>query len=128
MDGGPPLQSWSPRAGADEQIDRALLKYASPDPALHILAIASLQNDRFDALQVQEVREHQPRWSSPDNSDLRVHLRLVQVSAAVAHNHLPGNDLGVVARHKCDQGRQVLGSHAPLDRLVSHYAVESFLG
>src|SRR5262245_53974645 len=51
----------------------------------------------------------------------------VQVSSAVTKNHLPGDQLGVVAGQKRDQRGQVLRLAPLLDGLVLHDAVEGLL-
>src|SRR5262245_15595395 len=51
----------------------------------------------------------------------------MEISSAVAKNHLPGDQFSVVAGEKRDQPGQVLRFAPLLDRLVLHNAVESFL-
>ena len=54
-------------AGADlgHQVDGALLEHAGADGGLDRLARAALDDDRFDAAQVQQLREQQTRWPAP---------------------------------------------------------------
>jgi hypothetical protein len=56
-----------------EEVDRRLLENPRPDPPLDVVAAAQLEDDRLDAGQVQEVREHQPRRAGADDADLRPH-------------------------------------------------------
>ena len=62
-----------PDADLLHQIDRALLEHAGPDRGLDGLAAAGLQNDRLDALQVQDVGQHQPRRAGTDDGYLSFH-------------------------------------------------------
>ena len=61
-------------AGFDHQVHRALLQHARAHPIFDVLAAAALQNDRLDASQVQQMREHQAGRSRPDNTDLGSHV------------------------------------------------------
>ena len=56
-----------PLAGADlgHQVDGALLEHAGADRGLDRLARAALDDDRFDAAQVQQLREQQPAGPAP---------------------------------------------------------------
>ena len=56
-----------------EEVARPLLEQAGADAALDIVAAAVLQDDGFDAREVQEMRQHQPGRPGPDDSDLRAH-------------------------------------------------------
>src|SRR5688572_17178383 len=60
-------------AGVDQQLTRPMLDQAGADPALDVVAAAVLQDDRFDTLKVQEMRQHQPGGACTNNSDLRSH-------------------------------------------------------
>src|SRR5216684_4671343 len=60
-------------AGLGEEVARPLLDQAGADAALDIVAAAALQDHRLDALEVQEMGEHQPGRSSADDTDLRAH-------------------------------------------------------
>ena len=65
-------------AGFIQQIDGALFEHAGADALLDILAAASLEHDRLDAVEVQQMRKHQPRRSRSDDADLcaMIHLFL----------------------------------------------------
>ena len=66
-------------AGFPQGIDAALLEHAGAHPVLHIGAAARLDDDRSDALKMQEMRQQQSRWTRPYDADLR----------ALAHHLLP---------------------------------------
>src|SRR5271168_2010528 len=59
----------------DHQIYGALLKDAGSDPLFAILAAARFQNHRFDTAKVEQLREHEPRGTRADDSNLRPHPR-----------------------------------------------------
>ena len=65
-----------PLAGTDlvHEIDGALLEHARLDDGLDIVAAVLLQDDRFDALQVQNVRQQQSGRAGADDADLRSDL------------------------------------------------------
>ena len=52
------------------QIDRALLEHAGAHALDHVVPAAVLDDDRIDAVQVQQVAEHQPGGSGADDADL----------------------------------------------------------
>ena len=54
-------------ARLDQEVYGALLQDAGPDLRLQRLAAAALEHDRVDPLQVQEVREQEPRRPTPDD-------------------------------------------------------------
>src|ERR1043166_1619399 len=56
--------------------------------------------------------------------DSQSHTILMQVAAAVAENHLPGDHLGIVAGNERNQCGQVVRLNPALDRLVLHHAVK----
>jgi hypothetical protein len=58
-----------------QQVDGALLEHACPDALLDILAAAGLEDDRVDALPMQQVRKRQTRRPSADDRYLRAHRR-----------------------------------------------------
>jgi len=62
-----------PNASGAKQIDASLLKYASSDAALYVVAGTILKDDRIDPLQSEKLGEQQPCWSSADDGDLRAH-------------------------------------------------------
>ena len=57
--------------GLLEQVDRSLLEDSRPDPVLAVLAAARLEDHRVDALQLQELRQHQAGRACADDADLR---------------------------------------------------------
>ncbi len=67
-------QALAPQAFAEPRLDQGfdgdLLQHAGPDPALHVSAAARLENDRFDALQMQKPRQQEPGWPGADDADL----------------------------------------------------------
>src|SRR5580693_7195075 len=58
-------------AGFDHQVHGALLQHSRAHPFFHILPASILNDDRFDSLQMQKMREHQPGGSGAHNSHLR---------------------------------------------------------
>ena len=72
------------RAHADfnQQVARPLLDQSGADAALDIVAAAVLQHDGLDARQMQEMRQHQPGRSCPDDTDLRPHSALLLIVRA----------------------------------------------
>src|ERR1700674_239668 len=67
-----PLQSIS-NARLHQKVDGALLEHAGANSLLDVVALMTLQNNRFDSLKVQKMRKHQARGTRSDNSDLRSH-------------------------------------------------------
>src|SRR5215469_10993924 len=59
-----------------QQVDGVLLENARPYPLLYVFASSRFQHDRLNALQVQQVRQHQPRRPGPNNSNLRMHSQV----------------------------------------------------
>jgi hypothetical protein len=57
--------------GVDEEVDDALLQHAGTDARLDVLAAAVFQDDRVDALAVQQVAEREPGRACTDDADLR---------------------------------------------------------
>ena len=53
-----------------EQIDRALFEDASAHPIDDVITAAVLDDDRIDAVAVQQLREHQPCRTCADDADL----------------------------------------------------------
>jgi len=76
-------------AHLDQEVHRALFEHARANPALDVLAVAVLEDDRVDALEVQEVSEHEARRARADYSHLRAgdvhraHGRIVLLIAPV---------------------------------------------
>ena len=61
-------------AGRDQQIDHPLLDQSGTNARFAIVAAARLDDDAFDAGEVQEMRQHQPRWARAHDPDLRPHV------------------------------------------------------
>lgn len=55
----------------NHQVNSSLLQHARSHPFFHILLAAILNNDRFDSLQMQKMRKHQPGRTGADNPHLR---------------------------------------------------------
>jgi hypothetical protein len=62
-----------PYAGLDQEVYGALLQDAGTDLRLQRLAAAALEHYRVDPLEVQEVREQEPRRTTPDYPYLCAH-------------------------------------------------------
>jgi hypothetical protein len=60
-------------AGFFQQVHGALFQNTGADALLHILAAAIFEDDGFDAVEVQQVRENQTRWPGSDDANLRAH-------------------------------------------------------
>ena len=60
-------------AHLDQQVCGALLEHAGADAMLYVFAAAVFEYNRFDSLQMQELREHKPSRPGADDSDLRSH-------------------------------------------------------
>ena len=58
-------------AHLDQEVRRPLLEHAGTDASFDVLAVAVLEDDRFDALEVEEMPEHEARRARADDSDLR---------------------------------------------------------
>ena len=65
-----------PIADADlaHQIDGALLEHPRADALDHMLLAAVFEDERMDAAQAEQVAEHQPSRTGPDDADLRSNL------------------------------------------------------
>ena len=59
-----PLQARA-NAGIDHQVHRSLFQHTGPNTIFNILAAAALQNNRLDAVQVQQVGKHQAGGPAP---------------------------------------------------------------
>ncbi len=53
-----------------QQLDRALLEHARPDPAKHILATAPLEDDGVDSREMQQLRQQQAGGPATNDCDL----------------------------------------------------------
>jgi len=69
-----PLHS---RAGADvdQKIGRPMLDEAGPNPVFDVVAAAIFNDDRLNAVQVQQPCKHQARGPCADNSNLSPHKK-----------------------------------------------------
>ncbi len=63
-----------PDAGRDQEIDHPLLDQSGTNARFAIVAAARLDDDAFDAGEVQEMRQHQPRWARAHDPDLSPHV------------------------------------------------------
>src|SRR5262249_42640635 len=59
------------QAGGVEQVDGALLQHPRADPFLRAAPALGLDDNTLDALEMQQVRQQQPRGSCSDDPDLR---------------------------------------------------------
>ena len=59
-------------ARLDQEVHDSLLDDACTNPRLDVLAAPVLEDDRVDALEVQQVTEGEPRRAGPDDADLGV--------------------------------------------------------
>ena len=57
-------------ASGQQQIDRALLQHAGAHALGDVRAASLLEHDRLEALEVQQVREHEPGGPATDDPDL----------------------------------------------------------
>ncbi len=62
-----------PKARLPQELRRAVLQDAGADRRFDLFAASKLDHDRFDPLQVQEVREQQPRRSATEYPYLCAH-------------------------------------------------------
>jgi hypothetical protein len=62
-------------AGAQlaQQVDRVLLEHCRAHTLLDVVAVASLEDDRFDAVALQAQREGEAGRPGADDGDLRLH-------------------------------------------------------
>jgi hypothetical protein len=54
-------------AHLDQQVDGALLEHAGAHPVLDVLARAVLEHDGLDALELEQLPEHQAGGPGPDD-------------------------------------------------------------
>ena len=59
------------QAGLVEEIDRALFEHAGADAAFAIRAAARLDDDRFDAVPREQMRQQKPGRAGAHDPDLR---------------------------------------------------------
>src|SRR5206468_6230865 len=57
-------------AGLHQKIGGPVLDHAGADARLDIFAAVAFEHDGLDPREMQEMRQHQPRWPRPDDSDL----------------------------------------------------------
>src|SRR5262249_62070935 len=60
-------------ADVDEEVGGPMLDQASAYAVFDVVATAVFDDDRFDTLQVQKPRQHEPGGACSNNSDLRAH-------------------------------------------------------
>ena len=58
-------------AAVDQQIGRSLLEDSGANALFDIVPASALEDDRLDALAIQQVRQHQAGRSGADDPDLR---------------------------------------------------------
>ncbi|MNT16792.1 hypothetical protein D3C72_1519110 [compost metagenome] len=63
------------QASFAHQVDRALLQHSRADGGADGVAAAAFQHHGFNALQVQQMRQHQPSWAGPYDCNLSAHAR-----------------------------------------------------
>ena len=66
------LQAFA-HAGFFQQVYRALFENTGAHALLHVLAAAIFENDGFDAVEMQQMREHQACGPGADDANLRAH-------------------------------------------------------
>ena len=59
------------RPGGGQEVDDALLDHACADARLDVLAAPVLEDDRVDALQVEQMAEREAGGAGADDPDLR---------------------------------------------------------
>src|SRR5215475_8471555 len=59
-----------------QQVNGVLFENAGAHPLLYMFASSRFQHDGLNALQVQQVRQHQPRRPGANNSNLGLHSQL----------------------------------------------------
>jgi DNA-binding IclR family transcriptional regulator len=67
-----------------QRLDRAVLEDARAHPSFYEASIARLEDDRLNALQVQQVGNQQTGGSGADDADLGAHSRIVPNSCLAA--------------------------------------------
>jgi hypothetical protein len=65
-----------------EQLDGVVFEQSGSDALLDVLAGVGLEDDRLDALALQQQREGQAGWTSADDADLRPHSRAYVTASA----------------------------------------------
>ena len=78
----PSRRSRSPTPASIEQVGRALLEHARPDPLLDVLAAAVLEHDRLDPGLLEQPAERQPGRAGADDPDLRAHQPATRSNSA----------------------------------------------
>jgi hypothetical protein len=80
----PLAQQSLPHPDFVQQVDCALLEDAGSDSLLDVLSAPVLENDRVDARQMEELRQHEPGGTGTDDPDLRALVGQPQISSAVS--------------------------------------------
>src|ERR1700716_2549887 len=60
-----------------QQVDGSLLQNARADALFDAFAAGGFQNYGFDAVKMEPMREHQPRWAGTHNADLCAYFHKV---------------------------------------------------
>ena len=55
------------------ELGETVLQHARADAAQDVLAALPFEHDGVDALEVQELREHEARWATADDANLSFH-------------------------------------------------------
>ena len=71
-------------AGVAEEVGGALLQHPRANAMLDVLAAPVLEDDRVDALEVEQVRERQAGRAGADDPDLRAHQSPVRRASSSA--------------------------------------------
>ncbi len=82
-------------AGLHQDVLGRVLQHARPDTVFHVVTRARFQDNRVDALQMQQMGQQQPGRPRPDNPHPRAHAPLLQRHPScqgVAGHPLPGCD------------------------------------
>jgi len=60
-----------PQTIAAQEINRRVLKHSGANAILHVVTASRLEHDGIDAVDTQQVREHESRGPGTDDADLR---------------------------------------------------------
>ena len=58
-----------PKAAVAQDVDRAALQHTGPDTGPDVTPAFPLQDNTVHTLQMQQMRQQQPRRAGPDNGD-----------------------------------------------------------
>ena len=99
-------------AGLDQEVARPLFDQAGADAAFDVIAASVFQDDALHALEVEEMRQHQPGGPGADDTDLRAHLALPIVPALT----LIGTARSQARRDRLGIGLPIFGGFNPAPR------------